>query len=189
MSAPLVEPKQLRKVRVQLGITQAELARAADVSQSLIAKVESGQVDPSFGAMKSISEALRRRIRSHGRKASDVMSAPLISVQPSTPLSECINLMRKKAVSQLPVLSGGKVVGSISENRIVSLLAGSDDPRKVLESQVGRHMEEGFPIVAPDTPIDALFSLFQFMPAVLVGSGERIDGIVAKIDMLSAEAR
>jgi len=57
VSVSTIDPKQLKKIRVQLGITQSELAKAAGVSQSLIAKLESGLVDPSFSTMKSISEA------------------------------------------------------------------------------------------------------------------------------------
>jgi DNA-binding transcriptional regulator YiaG len=46
VSVSTIDPKQLKKIRVQLGITQSELAKAAGVSQSLIAKLESGLVDP-----------------------------------------------------------------------------------------------------------------------------------------------
>ena len=82
MSVSTIDPKQLKKIRVQLGITQSELARAAGVSQSLIAKLESGLVDPSFSTMKAISEALRSQIRIEGKKASEVMSKPVISSSP-----------------------------------------------------------------------------------------------------------
>ena len=68
MSVSTIDPKQLKKIRVQLGITQSELARVAGVSQSLIAKLESGLVDPSFSTMKAISEALRSHIKMEEKK-------------------------------------------------------------------------------------------------------------------------
>ncbi|HUI86185.1 MAG TPA: CBS domain-containing protein [Nitrososphaerales archaeon] len=185
MSISVVNPQQLRKIRTQLGITQAELARASDVSQSLIAKVESGRVDPSFTTMKAISDALQKQIRSQGRKVKDVMSRPVLSVQASTPISECVNLMRNRSLSQLPVYSGQKMVGSISDKRIVSLLSDSGDPRTVLNGPVSRFMEGSFPTVDAETPLDALYSLFSFVPAVLVTSGDRIEGIITKIDVIS----
>ena len=40
MSSSLIEPRQLKKIRVQLGYTQGKLAQAAGVSQSIIAKIE-----------------------------------------------------------------------------------------------------------------------------------------------------
>ena len=188
MSVSTIDPKQLKKIRVQLGITQSELAKAAGVSQSLIAKLESGLVDPSFSTMKSISEALRSHIRMEGKKASDVMSSPVASVQSTVSISDSIDLMRKNNISQLPVYSGSKLTGSITENQIVALLSGADDPRSLLSKPISSVMQPTFPIVSTDTPIEALFSLFKFVPAVLVATGDKVEGIVTKIDMLSAEA-
>lgn len=189
MSTALIEPGQLKKVRIQLEITQAALAKAAGVSQSLIAKVEAGKVDPSFTTMKSISLALRSRLASRGRKASDVMSFPVIGIQSKAALSECIAVMRRKGVSQLPVYSGPKVVGSVSEGHIMELLGSQEDPKSVLAGSVQHHMQGGFPIVGPDTPVEALFSLFNFVPAVLVASGDKTEGIITKIDIISADMR
>jgi len=183
----LIDPRQLRRIRMQLGITQAELARASDVSQSLVAKVESGRVDPSFTTMRAISDALRKHIRSQGRKVKDVMSKPVLSVQANTPLSECINLMKNRNLSQLPVYSGLKMVGSISDKRIVSLLSDSKAPSVSLDGPVSRYMEGSFPTVDSETPLDALYSLFNFVPAVLVTSGDKVEGVITKIDVISVD--
>ncbi len=128
VSVSTIDPKQLKKIRVQLGITQSELAKAAGVSQSLIAKLESGLVDPSFSTMKSISEALRSHIRMEGKKAADVMSSPVASVQSNVSIADSIDLMKKNNISQLPVYTGSKLAGSITENQIVALLSGADEP-------------------------------------------------------------
>jgi predicted transcriptional regulator len=187
VSVSTIDPKQLKKIRVQLGITQSELAKAAGVSQSLIAKLESGLVDPSFSTMKAISEALRSHIRMEGKKARDVMSSPVIPIQSNITISESINTMKKNNISQLPVYSGTKLVGSISENQIVTLLSGVEDTRALLSKSISTVVQPSFPVVSVDTPIEALFSLFKFVPAVLVASGEKVEGIITKIDMLSAE--
>jgi len=184
LSVSTIDPKQLKKIRVQLGITQSELARAAGVSQSLIAKLESGLVDPSFSTMKSISEALRSQIRIEGKKASEVMSKPVISIQSTVTISESVNAMKKNGISQLPVYSGTRLVGSITENQIVSAL---DDPRSILGKPISSYLQPTFPIVSADTPVEALFSLFKFVPAILVASGDKVEGVITKIDMLSAE--
>lgn len=187
MSVSTIDPKQLKKIRVQLGITQSELARSAGVSQSLIAKLESGLVDPSFSTMKSISEALRSQIRIEGKKAVEVMSKPVISIQSNVTVSESVNTMKKSGVSQLPVYSGTRLVGSITESQIVQLLSTLDDPRSILSKPVANYLQPSFPVVSGDTPVEALFSLFKFVPAVLVGTGDKVEGVITKIDMLSAE--
>jgi predicted transcriptional regulator len=189
MSVSVVDPRQLKKIRVRLGTTQAALGKSAGLSQSLIAKIESGQVDPSFSTVKAIAEALRVKIREGGKKASDVMSKPLVSIQSNAPLSECIALMRKRGISQLPVFSGSQVVGSISEGHLVSLLSSGADPQISLNRAVSKFMEPSYPTVDAGTPIEALYSLFNFVPAVLVTSGDRIEGIITKIDMISAEMK
>lgn len=189
MSVSLIDPRQLKKIRVQLGMTQAQLAKASGISQSLVAKLESGNVDPSFTTMKAISEAMRTQIRSHGRKASDVMSSPVKAVQTHTSVSECISMMKSNAISQMPIYQGSMVAGSVSEAQIVSLLSGAEDPKEILGKPVADFSEPAFPIVDPDTPVDALYSLFNFVPAILVARGERVEGIITKIDMISAEVR
>ena len=189
MSVSTIDPKQLKKIRVQLGITQSELAKAAGVSQSLIAKLESGLVDPSFSTMKSISEALRSQIRIEGKKASEVMSKPVISVQSNVTLSESVGLMKKNGVSQLPVYTSTRLTGAISENQIVQLLSTAEDPRSILAKPISSFVQPSFPIVSVDTPVEALFSLFKFVPAVLVANGDKVEGIITKIDMLSAEVK
>ena len=187
MSVSTIDPKQLKKIRVQLGITQSELARAAGVSQSLIAKLESGLVDPSFSTMKSISEALRSQIRIEGKKAAEVMSKPVISIQSNATISDSVNSMKKNGVSQLPVYTGTRLAGSITENQIVQLLSTLDDPKSILGKPIANYLQPSFPVVSPDTPVEALFSLFKFVPAVLVGTGDKVEGVITKIDMLSAE--
>ncbi len=168
-------------------MTQVRLAQEAGLSQSLIAKIEAGTVDPTFTSLKSVSEALRSRRAMKGKLASDVMSSPVISVQRSARLSECITTMKKNGISQMPVLAGERPVGSMTEGHILGLLSQSKDPAALPSQPVAKFMRPSFPIVSGDTPIGALLSLFNHVPAVLVSSGEKIDGIIAKIDLLVAE--
>ena len=189
MSSSLIEPRQLKKIRTQFGFTQGALAKAAGVSQSIIAKIEAGSVDPTYNTLSAISRALAAGSVEKGGKAVDVMSSPVIGVHESTRLAECVDVMKKRGFSQIPVLSGKKMVGTISEGHIMSLVAASVDPRSVLAEKVGEHLLPSFPIVGRDTPVEALFSLFRFFPAVVVGSTEEPEGIITKIDLLTAGTR
>lgn len=176
----------MKRIRVQLGYTQAGLAKAAGVSQSIVAKVEAGAVDPTFKTLRAISTALNSRIVTTGKKAADVMSSPVIGVNSDARLSECVAIMKKNAFSQMPVFLGGRMIGTITEGRILDLLAAAPNPAEVLSQRVRNHVQPVFAVVGSDTPAEALFSLFGYLPAVLVVSGERVLGIITKIDMLAA---
>ena len=53
----------LRRARAASGLTQRELARRAATSQSVVARVESGQVDPSTGTLSRLLEAAGHSVR------------------------------------------------------------------------------------------------------------------------------
>lgn len=50
--------KAIRNLRKQIGITQTELGKAADLAISQISHIESGDVDPTFGNVRRIANAL-----------------------------------------------------------------------------------------------------------------------------------
>lgn len=87
MASALIDPKQLRRVRQQAGLTQAGLAKAAELSQSIVAKVEAGDVDPTFSTLAALSRALNDSVTKAGKKAGDVMTSPVIEVQEEATLA------------------------------------------------------------------------------------------------------
>ncbi len=186
MSIVLFEPREVKKIRSQLGLTQNQLAKEAGVSQSLIAKIEAGNIDPSFSTMVSITRALRTRMNLRSKKVREVMSSPVVSVQPYTTLKKCVEIMKVEGISQLPVLSNGRSVGSITETQVLSLIGSSQNPEILLERPVSACMQGPFPQVGPDTPVEAITPLLSFFPAVLVVSEDKVEGIVTKIDIISA---
>ncbi|MDG6982778.1 MAG: CBS domain-containing protein [Nitrososphaerota archaeon] len=186
MSSSLIEPRQLKKIRVQMGFTQGRLAREAGVSQSIVAKIEAGSVDPTYSTLAAISKALRSSPSEKVRTASDVMSSPVVGVQEGAKVRECAALMKAKGFSQVPVFAGERIVGTITDSHIMDLLSVAPDPHKVLEARVTEHIQPVFAVVGRDTPVDALFSLFKYLPAVLVESGEKVDGIITKIDLMTS---
>ena len=188
MSSNIIEPRQLKKIRTQLGYTQGALAVAAGVSQSIIAKIEAGTVDPTFNTLSAISRALRATTTSQGKKAADVMSSPVIGVQGEDTIKRCAELMKRKGYSQLPVFDGEKMVGTITDSQIVTLLSEAGDPRRILDERAGNHIQPIFAVVGRETPVEALFSLFRYLPAILVGAGDKVEGIITKIDLLASGA-
>ena len=173
--------ESLAKLRRRLGLTQRELARLSGVSQSLISKIERGRVNPSYEVVKRILDALElvRSRRSRNLSAGAICTRDVISVYASDPIRKAIELMRRHGISQLPVLSGGRVVGSISEATIARRL----EEIKSLETRVGEIMDEAFPTIPEDSSIDLVRRLLQEYPAVLLQKNGRITGIVTKADL------
>ncbi|MDO8340265.1 MAG: CBS domain-containing protein [Candidatus Burarchaeum sp.] len=182
----LPEISELGKRRRRLGVTQTQLAKLAGVSQSLIAKIERGRVDPSFSNVKRLSDALEVLERRESVSAKDIMTGSIISVRKSELVSGAIKLIQSNGISQLPVMDGEHLIGSFSEGTITELLASGTDSSKLSKMTVVQVMDEPFPTVREDTPISAISPLLQHNSAVVVVRGGKGRGIITKADLLKA---
>ena len=91
----------------------------------LIHRVETGTERPRAWWLEFFigKDALAREfIKSHGRKAADVMTRPVITVKPDTPLGELASLLEKHRIKRVPVVKGGKIVGIVSRANLVQAL-------------------------------------------------------------------
>lgn len=61
-------------------------------------------------------------IKSHARKAADVMTRAVVSVQPDTPLGDIASLLEKHRIKRVPVLSNGKIAGIVSRANLIQAL-------------------------------------------------------------------
>jgi predicted transcriptional regulator len=176
-------PDALKAARQRLGLTQAEVARSAGVSQPLIARIESGSVDPRLSTLTAIVAALNRAERQevHVR---DVMVAPVLTLKAGDSVGEAIRLMRENSISQLPVLQKGVPVGSLSEQSVVQALAQAKDPEALARATVADVMGPPFPTASPDTSVEQASRMLQDAHALLVMERGRLLGIVAKADLL-----
>lgn len=179
----LPELKEIKIRRKQLGLTQAGLAELCGISQSLIAKIESNQLIPSYENAKRIFDALNSLHKRSEIKAIELIQGKLYSVSPNDSVRKAVSLMEKKAVSQLPVLDEGKAVGRLSEKIIISRLTGSSKDLK--EIKVSEIMDDAMPIIQGNTPQNLIFNLLEFNEAVLVSKQGKIKGIITKSDLLS----
>ena len=170
----------LKKLRKQLGITQSELAQKAQVSQSMIAKIEAGLIDPSYSKTKKLFSTLDSLRSGNEKKAKDVMERRLVITEPGSEIKSAINKMRKFSISQLPVLDNGKIIGLVSETDLLDALAGH---KKVC--CVEDVMEDNPPSVSENTSIDVVLNLLKFYPLITVIEKGRLVGIITKSDILN----
>ena len=66
--------------------------------------------------------------KSHGRRASEVMTTEVISVTPDTPIAEIASLLERHHIKRVPVLANGKLVGIVSRANLLQALASRMTP-------------------------------------------------------------
>ena len=177
-------PSEVRALRRKLGLTQAEVAKSAGVSQPLVARIENGSVDPRLSTYTAVLEALNRAERK-GVLLSEVMTTPVASVRATDTVSAAIRTMRELEISQLPVLSKGLPVGSLSDRQVVHALGEAQDAEQLARRSVSDIMGPPFPVAGPDMSVDQAARLLEDQPAVLVMEKGKLIGIVAKADLLA----
>jgi predicted transcriptional regulator len=175
-------PEEIRSRRVVLGLTQTELARKAGISQSMIARIESGSVDPRVSTLSRIVAVLSQKEKPPYR-AKDVMHMPVQSVGPLDPISRALERMEKNNISQVPVVEGGVPVGCISGSAIVSALEEGGMPGSG-SRPVREFMEPGFPTVSLESDVRDVVHLLRENHAVLVVDGGRVAGVITKHDLI-----
>jgi len=153
----------LKKIRRQVNLTQKEFSRKAGVSQSMIAKIESGKLDTAYSNVKKIEQALESLTKQQEKEAKDIMIKNIISVSPREKVSNIIKTMRKYTISQLPVLNNEKVIGLISESSILN--KNLEDIKNLTARDV---MGEAPPIIDKNAKIELVKQILRFYPLILV---------------------
>lgn len=174
--------EEIKIIRKKLGLTQQELAKLAGVSQSLITKIESKKLDPTFSKAKRIFETLHQLQEKHSVKAADLMNTKLISLTTHATLQEAITKMKKHGISQLPVVehdNGEKCCGLITESTILEALV----QKHTLDSTIADIVQEAPPLIDKHATKEVVVNLLRYYPIVLVGEKGKILGFITKADL------
>lgn len=174
----MMEIQNLKKMRMTLGLTQHQFAKQAGVSQSLIAKIESGRVDPTYSKVKQIEESLRLLSAKQELPLEEIMTQKIITAKPSEKAAEVIKIMNSKNISQVPIVDGDNVIGLVSEASAL------EHAEKLKSCTVSEIMEEVPPIVPLTTNLSVVSNLLKFSSIVLIKKKGKLAGIVTKADLL-----
>ena len=176
--------RQIRRSRIHHDLTQAELAKAAGTSQSLIAKLERGRLNPSYEVVRKLLETLDRMAQEDESAAGDLMNKSPVVADPAEPLGKALDRMKQHGFSQLPVVDRGQPVGSVSESTILARLEEGSTLETLRRQPVRVSMKAGFPTVEPHTRKRVLVELLKDQDAVLVVREGKLVGVVTRTDVL-----
>lgn len=108
-----------------------------------------------------------------------------VAVQKDDSVRTAFNLMKTHDISQLPVMSDDKIVGSITEKQVLHLLL--ESPMNNAEKSVSEIMGEPFPTVEDDLPISQLNRyLGRNTPAVIVKDRSGSTHVITRYDLIQA---
>ena len=172
--------EEIKIIRKKLGLTQTGLARLSGVSQSLIAKIESKKIDPTFSKTKKIFETLDSIQHENSLKAKDVMNKKVISVKAEDTIREVIKKMRDHEISQIPVI-GKDVKGVVSENSILEQI---QKGKNIAELKVKEVMKETPPVLSEESDIDLITNTLKYHSLILISKYGKLTGVITKADIL-----
>ena len=181
----MITTEDFKRLRREAGLTQKQLSEKAGVSQSLIARIERGTVDPRLSTVRRITQALAPT--KNNTVAKDIMSSPVENVNSRDTIKTIVDIMKKTGFSQLPVLMDGRIVGNIHESAILERIARSSNPEHVMSSLVYNLMDKPFLTISQSESVEKIVSLLASgEPALLVVENGKLLGIITKIDVLCA---
>ena len=147
------------------------------------------------------------------RLVSEVMTRPVISVTPQTPLQEAVKLLSEHHISGLPVVDGSKLVGELSEQQLMARETGFEagpyvmlldsviylknplqwdkEVHQVLGNSVGELMVGHPHICKPDLALPAAAKLLQdrrTQRLFVVDGQQALVGVLTRGDVVRALA-
>lgn len=179
----MLEPGELKIMRKKVGLTQKKLAELAGISQGMVARIESGTVDPKYSTLKKITDVLE------GKKkgvllAEKIMTRPVEYVLGKDKVKKAVQKMKRKDISQLPVLDKGMMAGMIREGTILRKYSELGSMKKLETRYAYEIMEAPLPTVSPKAGFEEIRLLLNTRQAVVVLEQGVITGIITKADVL-----
>jgi len=179
--------RDIKRARKAAGWTQRELADATNLSQSAIAKIESGSYNLSHETFLRISDVLNRLGAESDNRPTlgNVMATSIITLSPEEPVERAASLMDEHSISQIPIFEGNVHIGTVTSTSLVKALTQNPDTHTVRKAMIRE-----LPMLNEATPIDQLITgLLEEFHAILVTRSGEVVGIVTSEDVLKRFVR
>lgn len=167
--------ENIKRIRRNLNLTQKQLSSIAEVSQSLIAKIESGKIEPSYSKAIKIFSSLENFQKKESLKARHIMTKKIFCLSPDDSIKKAARIMSKNEISQLPVMKDKKITGLITESAIL---------RNPNSNKIKDIIEDAPPIISINTPISTISHLILIHPMLIVQDRGKIKGVITKSDII-----
>jgi CBS domain-containing protein len=99
-------------------VSEADLLHRHEIGTDRSARTGSWWLQ-LFSADRSIGDY----VKSHARRARDIMTQDVVSVTPDTPVAQIAALLEKHRIKRVPVLQDGRLAGIVSRSNLVQALA------------------------------------------------------------------
>jgi predicted transcriptional regulator len=179
--------EEIKGLRIKIGLTQKQLADLVGLSQSYIARLEKGDINPTYENIRKIYSVLESYLDQNLNNeitAKEIMTRNVISVNSNDTIEKAINIMINNGISQLPVLDNDVIVGSITEELVNKLLNSEKLKNNIKNKKIKDFMEDSFPQISENTSIKIVSYLLKQYQAVLVISRGKLVGIITKTDLI-----
>ena len=183
--------EDLKQLRKKSGLTQQELAEKAFLSQSLIARIEAGTVDPRLSTVRKIIDVINKTQQKE-LKAIDVAVTNVTTIQEIDLVSTASTIMFNNGFSQLPVCNAdGQVIGSIKEKTITQKLIemGTEILSRPIKEIINK--DDALPMLPISSSLESVEDLLiqHGHSAVLLMDASKIVGIITKADVIRTYLR
>jgi len=176
--------KEFRYLRKKAGLTQKDVAKASGMSQSLIARIEAGDIDTKISTAQKILDVIAEAApkKSKVLTLEDVMASPVEYCKAGDTIKKVAYTMESKGISQLPVMEAGKPIGSVTDTVVVEVLAKKGARASI--RKIRDIMDPPFPVLDVDEPLEKAVDLLTDNSAILISRGPHVAGIMTKADAL-----
>jgi cystathionine beta-synthase len=126
-----------------------------------------------------------------GLTASDLVTTgqngSLITIDENSTIAEALKLISKNGISQLPVTSDNRIIGSLNENLVFSSIIKSPE---IKGESVKKIMQEALPFVDASTPLDVLSNMMKAADDAVLVKDFKLDKtyIITRYDIVQALA-
>ena len=177
------ELKRIKERRQKLGIKQKEFSSLCNVSQSMIAKLESSKLEPSYSIALKIFQTLESLEHKTEKTCAEVMTKKVISLKKTDTIKKASEIMKKHSISQIPIMDKKRVIGSLGESTIFSKLL-KITKEELFNMKISEIMESPYPVVNSHMPLSIVIPMLKASQAILVNEKDEIKGIITKSNLI-----
>ena len=115
-------------------------------------------------------------VRDKVRRKEKIVSIPL-----GVTVEDAVTLMREHDISQVPIIEGNEVVGSLSEARILEILVQNPEAKR---KPVAEYMERPFPVIPEDASLTEITDAIGHNTTAILVKQTRGFDIITKSDLI-----